>query len=241
MSNLLTNLQSNNGHPAVVCTITSAGDLSALPDIMAHSSKPDLLELRLDLLGSLADQAVQAVSALKPKPDLLLTARRGDEGGGGNLSCADRQRLFNLHLARAALIDIEIRSLETENWGNFIALVRSQASPPLIIGSYHDFKQTPAHDSLKAVISRGMAAGVDIVKIATRLQSENDLQRLKTLLDSPPLPLAVMGMGEHLGQISRIQLARAGSLLNYGYAVEESAPGQWQANSLARQLRKPNK
>ena len=43
-----------------------------------------------------------------------------------------------------------------------------------------------------------------------------------------------MGMGE-FGRVSRLALAKAGSVLNYGYLDEPNAPGQWEAREL-RQL-----
>ncbi len=43
-----------------------------------------------------------------------------------------------------------------------------------------------------------------------------------------PLPLSVMGMGR-FGKISRLLLAQAGSVLNYGYLDRPNASGQWEA------------
>jgi 3-dehydroquinate dehydratase-1 len=37
-----------------------------------------------------------------------------------------------------------------------------------------------------------------------------------------------MGMGP-VGKLSRLVLAKAGSVLNYGYLLEANAPGQWPA------------
>jgi 3-dehydroquinate dehydratase-1 len=40
-----------------------------------------------------------------------------------------------------------------------------------------------------------------------------------------------MGMGG-LGRVSRLTLAKLGSLLNYGFLGEANAPGQWPARQL---------
>jgi len=45
----------------------------------------------------------------------------------------------------------------------------------------------------------------------------------------------VMGMG-NFGKISRLTLAKAGSVLNYGYLDHPNAPGQWEARDLKRQI-----
>ncbi len=50
-----------------------------------------------------------------------------------------------------------------------------------------------------------------------------------------PLPLSVMGMGR-FGKISRLLLAQAGSILNYGYLDRPNASGQWEARLLKCRL-----
>jgi 3-dehydroquinate dehydratase-1 len=65
------------------------------------------------------------------------------------------------------------------------------------------------------------------VKIATYLNTQDDLIRLMKLAASTHrLRLSVMGMGP-LGRVSRLVLAKAGSLLYYGFIVTSKAPGQW--------------
>ena len=44
-----------------------------------------------------------------------------------------------------------------------------------------------------------------------------------------------MGMGK-FGKASRLALAKAGSVLNYGYLDCPNAPGQWEATELKRLL-----
>ena len=46
-----------------------------------------------------------------------------------------------------------------------------------------------------------------------------------------------MGMGA-FGQVSRLVLACAGSVLNYGYLDKPNAPGQWEARELTGLLRR---
>ena len=49
------------------------------------------------------------------------------------------------------------------------------------------------------------------------------------------MPLSVMGMGR-FGKISRLLLAQAGSVLNYGYLDRPNASGQWEARLLKSRL-----
>jgi 3-dehydroquinate dehydratase-1 len=55
------------------------------------------------------------------------------------------------------------------------------------------------------------------------------------LLRHPGVPISVMGMGEY-GKLSRLLLARAGSVLNYGYLDVVQVPGQWPAPLLKERL-----
>ena len=78
--------------------------------------------------------------------------------------------------------------------------------------------------------------GLDGVKLATFINSTTDLTRLITLTSEPQrLRLSCMGMGPW-GRVSRLVLAKCGSLLNYGYIGESNAPGQWPAARLKEML-----
>ena len=74
-------------------------------------------------------------------------------------------------------------------------------------------------------------AGADVLKIATHTKTPGDVAQLLNLLETTPLPLAVMGMGP-LGMASRVILAAAGSVLNYGWLHRPNVTGQWSAKEL---------
>jgi 3-dehydroquinate dehydratase-1 len=74
-------------------------------------------------------------------------------------------------------------------------------------------------------------AGADAVKIAAHTERARDVARLLEFLDRSPLPTAVMGMGP-LGMASRVALAAAGSILNYGWLHRPNVSGQWSAAEL---------
>jgi 3-dehydroquinate dehydratase-1 len=133
----------------------------------------------------------------------------------------------------AALVDVELRSaMELQG-----VISKAKARGIGIIGSYHDFNATPSDDVLRGAVDFGLQFKLDAVKIATTLQSGEDLARLiKLLHQEKRIPLSVMGMGG-LGRVSRITLARCGSILNYGYIGESNAPGQWPARRLKELLK----
>ena len=95
---------------------------------------------------------------------------------------------------------------------------------------------TPTDEVLEGSISFAQPLGLDSVKIATFLNSQEDLIRLMKLASAPHRQrISVMGMGPW-GRVSRLVLAKCGSLLNYGYIGTSNAPGQWPASELKQLL-----
>ena len=79
---------------------------------------------------------------------------------------------------------------------------------------------------------RAFSAGADVFKIATATNEPRTLARLLEFSATPARGhRAVMGMGK-FGQVSRLALACAGSILNYGFLDKPNAPGQWEAREL---------
>lgn len=212
--------------PLVVGAVSQAKTLSKLGGVQSLAEECDLIELRLDSIA-LPSSEMHALAAKLGVPRLI-TARHPAEGGVGNLSPAERQELLESHLDLATLMDVELRSaMELQS-----VIAKAKARKVSVIGSFHDFNATPSDDVLKGAVDFGLQLKLDAVKIATTLQSPGDLARLIQLLGNEKrIPLSVMGMGP-LGPVSRITLARCGSILNYGYLGESNAPGQWPARRL---------
>jgi 3-dehydroquinate dehydratase-1 len=82
--------------------------------------------------------------------------------------------------------------------------------------SFHDFKSTPSARLLVAKAHNAKALRADIFKVATRTDTPTELGRLLEFITSNRVNvrLALMGIGR-LGAISRVLLARAGSVLIY--------------------------
>ncbi len=190
----------------------------------------DVAELRLDTLG-IDPGEVRAQLAGNTTP-LLLTARHPAEGGQAPEDPVARAAMYEPLLDLAALIDIELRSAR-ELQGT---IQKARAAGVPVIGSFHDFKVTPGDDILSGAILAAQPAGIDSVKIATFLNSQADLTRLMNLAAGPHRQrVSVMGMGPW-GRVSRLVLAKCGSLLNYGFIGASNAPGQWPAAELKKLL-----
>ncbi len=187
----------------------------------------DFVEVRMDVLRRPPDP--EALLAL-PAP-VLLTVRRGDEGGGWKRTEAEREALYLKYLPVAAAVDIELRSARSLRR---VSEAAGSANKLVILSSHH-FDSTPSLRELTRIVR---AAGhADIVKIATRTERPADVARLLELLEATERPLAVMGMGT-LGRASRLLFAKAGSILNYGWLHRPQVPGQWNAGELADLLKK---
>lgn len=190
----------------------------------------DVIELRLDTLKTpAADVRAALVGSATP---ILLTARHPAEGGQGSVDAAGRIALIEPLLDLAALVDIELRSaMEMRP-----LVLKAQGMGVRVVGSFHDFQATPGEEVLRGAINFAQPAGLDAVKLATFLNGTADLTRLITLTaEVHRLRLSSMGMGP-LGRVSRLVLAKCGSLLNYGYLGEANAPGQWPAHHLKELL-----
>ena len=216
--------------PLVVGAVSSADCLEGLSQVSLDAEECDILELRLDSIA-LPVSEMHAHAERLPLP-CLITARHPDEGGTGGLSGLARAALLEAHLDVAALMDVELRSVE-----ELLPVIRkAQALGIGVIGSFHDFEGTPDDEVLQAAVDFGVQYQLDAVKIAALLQGPGDLARLVALLGREQrVPLSIMGMGD-LGRASRLVLAKCGSVLNYGFLGQSNAPGQWPARRLKQLL-----
>lgn len=211
--------------PLTVGVVSQPEALAALlaQTLDERAATCDLLELRLDLLKLDTAELRQAIPALGLP--VLLTARHPAEGGQGTEAAAGRRALLEPLLDLAALIDIELRSVMDLR----DLLPRARSLGVGVVGSFHDFQATPGDEILQGAMDMAQTAGLDAVKLATYLNGPDDLIRLMKLVSGHRrLPISAMGMGP-LGRVSRLTLAKLGSLLNYGYLGESNAPGQWPA------------
>ena len=214
--------------PLVVGTVHSAGSIQAAAKLKAGDV--DVLEFRIDALADRLDAAERAMK--NARFPALLTVRHPDEGGLNKLDTKRRKELYRRFLPHAAFIDVELRSLPA--FSDIVAEARDAGCA--IIVSNHDFKKTPPAKLLIQREKRAYVEGADVFKLACVAATAHDLALLLGFTARPAKwPRSVMGMGR-FGRASRLALAEAGSVLNYGYLHEANAPGQWEARELRRLL-----
>jgi len=218
-----------DGIPLVVGTIHS--DVCIKQARALRSEAVDLLELRVDHFASQPERLLEF--ARNTAVPLIVTVRAHDEGGAAPLSTGARRDLFMRFLPHAKFIDLELAAMRSLH--PIVEAARERKTK--IIVSHHDFHATPSSTRLASILRRARQSGSDITKIATQTTALTDLIALLLLFSrSRPGPLSVMAMGPW-GKAGRLLLARAGSILNYGYIGQPQVPGQWEATTLKSRLR----
>jgi 3-dehydroquinate dehydratase type I len=120
--------------------------------------------------------------------------------------------LLSRFLTHADYLDVELRSARALR--ALLAIAKTKNVRRII--SFHDFKSTPRARLLVTKAHNAKALCADIFKVATRTDTPMELGRLLEFITKygVNVQLAVMGIGR-LGAISRVLLARAGSVLIY--------------------------
>lgn len=199
-------------------TPAALGDARALAPL-------DALEIRLDAFDDAPDPAALQDVGIP----IIVTARCPAEGGKNALNARERASRYLAFLDVAHALDIELAS-RAEMAG---VIAAARAKKRRVILSFHDFSGTPRN--LRTLQKRAAAAGADIFKVAVTPRHPAELAALLALLDAPPVPTSVMGMGP-LGKVSRLAAARCGSVLNYGWIERPNVAGQWSAAELRERL-----
>ena len=151
--------------------VGSIAQPESLPGLDRHTIEKlaDMVELRLDAYPSLRLEDVPELGL-----PLLITARCPAEGGRNGLDAGERSALIRSFLPKAAVVDVEIQSLQEMRK----ICEEIKASSALLVLSFHDFTGTPSLEELQALLAQAVEAGADVVKFATTLQGPRDVATL---------------------------------------------------------------
>ncbi|MEM0969153.1 MAG: type I 3-dehydroquinate dehydratase [Verrucomicrobiota bacterium] len=217
--------------PLVVATISSEKDLDFLLD-HPEEAAGDVWEIRLDSLPA-GDERIARISQSGRRP-LLFTARDPLEGGAGNLPWETRLGMLEAVGSGAEFVDLELRTLEEHEDARRLAQT-FERNEALVVASYHDFEACPSEVELSRLEQRFKEVPAGLLKVAVTVSDLEQVVFLAHWLEGLSVPASVMGMGAQ-GKLSRLVLARSGSLLNYGYLRTANAPGQWSAAAMSALL-----
>ena len=201
-------------------SITASTVQAALLELReAEAAGADVVELRLDFLQGF-DPATDLRTLLAgTKLPTIVTYRPNWEGG--KYAGEEEARLRVLWLAaelKAAFVDVELKAAapffaaSPQDWQRGKGVTR-------FILSSHNYSETPSLVDLRALHARAVAAGADIVKIATTAQRIVDIARLEALLSlERSKPTIALGMGE-AGLVRRAALHGSGGSERYAVAA----------------------
>lgn len=192
----------------------------------------DLLEARVDLFGERSVEAVgERLERARRLLPVLLTIRAVAEGGAWKAAEDERLELYSALLPLVDAVDVELAAPIRRS-----VVAAAKSAGRLVVLSHHDFERTPPAAALERVVERGVAAGADIVKIATKMSNDGDGARLAALFAlHPESPLVVIGMGEH-GKKTRIFFPALGSRFTFASLDRATAPGQLDLAQTRREL-----
>ena len=196
-------------------------------------SEADLIEWRVDCYSEVKNLQ-KTITLLKKLRDvlsekpLLFTFRSIVEGGKAQLSNADYYALNCEAANYADIIDVEIIRDEAAA-AMLIAEIKDKGA--FVLGSNHDFGETPEVKEIVFRLCEMQDLGADIVKIAAMPNSPADVITMLTATEEMQsqygmVPCVTMSMGS-LGKITRIAGETFGSAITFAALDgQASAPGQ---------------
>lgn len=218
-----------------VVGVVSDRDIHSLSDDTVE--RIDILELRVDMFAEFSSAYVGSLmSSVKSRfgKPVIVTIRSKEEGGHADIDDGIRMELFAAALPLADAADIEIHSAGGLP-EKVVALCKKLKKTSIV--SYHNFEETPDKNALGDILAKAKRTGADIVKIAAKAQSKDDVARLAAFtFENKADMLVTISLG-NIGLMSRIFNHVVGSLLTYGHLGSPSSPGQISAVDLVERLR----
>jgi len=179
-------------------SITATNVPAALEELReAREAGADVVELRLDCLE--AFDAVADLPALLKGTELPVVATLRASWEGGKYRGSEEARLRALWRAvelGVAFVDVELKAAAQFFAAAPQGWTRAACRTRFILSS-HNYATTPSLEALQETHRAAVAAGADVVKIATTCALITDVSRLEALLAlQKERPTIALGMGE---------------------------------------------
>ena len=209
--------------PRVVAIIDEFLDMHHIKELAKIGV--DILEIRLDLLGSDIPSMCLFVDKIKKFTGFpcIATVRPTDENKDKRLD------IFKAVIPFVDAVDIECDA-------SIARQVITHAQTKTIIVSEHDFEKTPDISHLESIAEKADLMGANIIKIATMAKHQRDVVRLMEFTAACNKNVVTIAMGEY-GTITRVLAPVFGSLFTYGFVKNPVAPGQMSVHKLVEELR----
>ena len=228
---MVRHLTLGDGQPKIIVPIAGKTEDEILSSAQSAAAHPlvDLVEWRADYYTAVPDAVCEMLrklrDILKEKP-LLFTFRTKREGGEQAVDDAAYLALCEAAAQSGAadLIDVEMFSPQAE-----ACVARVHAHQVPVVGSWHDFAQTPGEKELIARFQKMQDMGADVLKIAVMPRCLEDVTHLisaaKAVHETALRPLCAISMGD-TGCITRTHCAHFGGCMTFGTLGAATAPGQ---------------
>ncbi len=195
---------------------------------------PDIIELRIDAWDFIEDVAaslsmIKEVRAIVGEVPIILTCRGDWEGGIKKVSDEAKFGVYEAAVKEGLVDFIDVELIYGEEKIKKILDLLNGTKTYLII-SFHNFKETPSRDELISILSKEIALGAHVAKLAAMPQKEEDVldifsATLAVRRQHPDIPMITMSMSP-MGAISRLAGGLFGSDLTFAVGSKSSAPGQ---------------
>lgn len=173
-----------------------------------------MVELRVDKIKNLSERDLHLIRKKTIKKSIF--------------TCRKKEMILKAMNLGFDYIDIELSLISNLN-------LPKQEKTKIIL-SFHDFKKTPNIQELTSTVTHMRKYNVEIIKIATMVDSDQDIKNLlqTLLIKKKNEKMIVVGMGEK-GKITRILGPLLGSFLTYAStSFGKSAPGQLEISELKK-------
>ncbi|MBU0762055.1 MAG: type I 3-dehydroquinate dehydratase [Candidatus Altiarchaeota archaeon] len=195
----------------------------------ASKVSSDIVELRLDLVGS--DSDLHLIKKIK-KP-VIATCMPLWEGG-----CFEGSEDERTLLLLKALDYVDYVTVELNMGGSSrSALISSAKARGIkVIVAHHDFKKTPEFTEIADVLKRERHVGADIAKIAYMPKKIDDVLNVLSAqaLSDIGIPIIALSMGE-LGRFSRVVGPMLGGFISFAQSGDKcTAPGQYSISEMKK-------
>ncbi len=219
----------HEGRKSLICVPIVDANVEAATEATkkAKSLGADLVELRLDYLGTLDDGKL---GVLIEAVDIPKIATIRTEKAGGFWKGDEKTRIN--HLLTCLSFGAEYVDIEDSTdigWRYEIAKACRQNNAQLII-SHHEFKKQLAKRDMIDICNNAFAAGANIAKIAVAAQTSEDVCNVLSVIEhfkAQNKSIIGIAMGK-LGTITRVLGPQLGAFLTYASLEKgkESAEGQ---------------
>lgn len=196
--------------------------------------KPELIEWRVDYFDGIGDTGLVIETAREIKAAAgdtpILFTRRSTREGGEKIGIQEPEvvKLYEAVCGAGCvdLIDCELSSAAAD----FARLrAAARANQILLVGSYHNFQETPGAAVIEGKFAEAERLGADVAKVAVMPKQPEDVLVLLGATSAASrtvgVPLISMSMGP-LGSLSRMMGWVYGSAVTFAVGKSSSAPGQ---------------